>query len=112
CFCSNDYLGLAAHPALATALTHAAAECGAGSGASPLVSGYNAQHQALEEELAAFLGRERVLVFSSGFAANLGVVEALAARGDRIFEDRLNHASLLDGARLAGARLRRYPHAD
>lgn len=111
-FCSNDYLGLAAHPALGEALARGAAECGVGSGASPLVSGYNMEHRALEEELAEFLGRERALLFPSGFAANLGVVEALTGRGARIFEDRLNHASLLDGARLADARLRRYPHND
>lgn len=112
CFCSNDYLGLASHPELARALAEGAERCGTGSGASPLVSGYNAEHRALEEELADFLGRERALLFSSGFAANLGVVEALAQRDGRIFEDRLNHASLLDGARLSGARLRRYPHTD
>lgn len=111
-FCSNDYLGLAGHPALAQALARAAAEYGVGSGASPLVCGYHAEHRALEEELADFLGRERVLLFASGYAANSGVVEALAGRGTRIFEDRLNHASLLDGARLSEARLRRYPHGD
>jgi 8-amino-7-oxononanoate synthase len=111
-FSSNDYLGLAAHPAPAAAMADCAARCGAGSGASHLVSGHGLEHAALEEELAAFLGRERALVFSTGYMANLGVVTTLAGRGDSVLLDRLSHASLIDAARLAGARLRRYPHCD
>ena len=111
-FCSNDYLGLARHPAVIAALGPAAAAFGAGSGAAHLVSGHSAPHHALEEELAHFTGRERALLFSTGYMANLGVIGAFAGRGEAVLEDRLNHASLIDGARLAGARLLRYPHAD
>jgi len=111
-FCSNDYLGLADHPAVIEALQQASAREGVGSGASHLVCGHGAEHHALEEELADFTGRERALLFSTGYMANLGVISALAGRGDWVFEDRLNHASLLDGARLSGARLSRYPHGD
>lgn len=111
-FCSNDYLGLASHPEVVEALRAGAARYGVGAGAAHLVCGHGRAHQALEEELAEFTGRERALLFSSGYLANLGVVSALAGRRDTIFADRLNHASLLDGARLAGARLERYPHAD
>ncbi len=111
-FCSNDYLGLAAHPEVVAALRAGAERHGAGSGAAHLISGHGTAHHALEEELAAFTGRERALLFSTGYMANLGVVAALTGRGDRVLEDRLNHASLLDAARLAGARLVRYPHAD
>lgn len=111
-FCSNDYLGLARHPALATALAAAAARYGAGSGASHLVTGHGHEHHALEEELAAFVGRQRALLFSSGYLANLGVIAAFAGRGETVLQDRLNHASLLDGARLSGARLLRYAHAN
>ncbi len=111
-FCSNDYLGLAHHPKVAAALRRGAEVYGAGSGASHLVSGHTPAHHALEEELADFTGRERALLFSSGYMANMGVIAALAGRSDWIFEDRLNHASLLDGALLSGARLKRYPHCD
>lgn len=111
-FCSNDYLGLANHPQVIEALQRGAAEYGAGSGAAHLVSGHTAAHHALEEELAAFTGQPRALLFSTGYMANLGVVTALAGRGDTVFEDRLNHASLLDAGLLSGARMRRYPHAD
>jgi 8-amino-7-oxononanoate synthase len=107
-FCSNDYLGLARHPALRAAQAGAPA----GSGASHLVTGHQPEHSALEEALAAFVGRERALLFSTGYQANLGVIAALAGRGDAVFEDRLNHASLLDGGMLSGARLQRYAHAD
>ncbi len=109
-FCSNDYLGLANHPEVVAAFRSAAAQWGVGSGASHLISGHTAAHHALEEELAAFLGRERVVLFSTGYMANLGVVTTLCGRGDTVLEDRLNHASLLDAARLSGARLRRYLH--
>jgi len=111
-FCSNDYLGLAGHPALIGALKRGADLYGVGSGAAHLITGHSAAHHALEEELAAFVGRPRALLFSTGYMANLGVISALAGRGDRVLEDRLNHASLLDGALLSQARLSRYPHAD
>lgn len=111
-FCSNDYLGLAAHPDLAAAMARAAAAAGAGSGASQLITGYNREHAALEEELAAACGRERALLFATGYAANMGAIEALVGRRDTIVADALNHASLIDGARLSGARKRVYPHAD
>jgi 8-amino-7-oxononanoate synthase len=111
-FCSNDYLGLADHPLVTAALARGAERWGVGSGAAHLVSGHSAAHQALEEELADFLGRPRALLFSTGYMANLGVVAALAGRGDWVYEDRLAHASLIDGALLSRARLRRYPHGD
>src|SRR5256885_17063808 len=111
-FSSNDYLGLARHPALAAAMSACAARAGAGSGASHLVTGHGAEHERLEEELAAFTGRERALLFSTGYMANLAVMSALAGRGERVLLDRLSHASLIDGALLSGARLRRYRHAD
>jgi 8-amino-7-oxononanoate synthase len=111
-FCSNDYLGLARHPVVIAALAPAAREFGAGSGASHLVSGHSTPHHALEEELAAFTGRERALLFSTGYMANLGTIAAFTDRGEIVLEDRLNHASLIDGARLSGARLVRYPHGD
>jgi 8-amino-7-oxononanoate synthase len=111
-FCSNDYLGLAGHPRVTEAFARAAREWGVGSGASHLVSGHCREHHALEEELAAFTGRERALLFSTGYMANLAVVTALLGRGDRVFMDRLNHASLLDAGLASGARFARYPHAD
>lgn len=111
-FSSNDYLGLARHPALVRAMSACAAQMGAGSGASHLITGHGAEHAQLEEELAAFTGRERALLFSSGYMANVAVMSALVGRGERVLLDRLSHASLIDGARLAGARLRRYGHAD
>ena len=111
-FCSNDYLGLAHHPELAEAQRRAVAQYGSGSGAAHLVTGHCTEHRALEEELAEFTGRQRALLFSSGYMANLGVIASFAGRDEIVLEDRLNHASLLDGARLAGARLLRYPHAD
>ncbi|MGN6453538.1 MAG: 8-amino-7-oxononanoate synthase [Steroidobacteraceae bacterium] len=111
-FSSNDYLGLARHPALADAMARCAAECGAGSGASHLVTGHGAEHEQLEKELAAFTGRERALLFSTGYMANLAVISSLAGRSERVLLDRLSHASLIDGARLSGATLARYAHAD
>ncbi|MGB6487691.1 MAG: 8-amino-7-oxononanoate synthase [Steroidobacteraceae bacterium] len=111
-FSSNDYLGLAAHPALATAMAECASRCGAGSGASHLISGHGREHAALEEELAEFLGRPRALLFSTGYMANLGVLTALAGRGESVLLDRLSHASLIDAGLLSGARFRRYPHCD
>jgi 8-amino-7-oxononanoate synthase len=111
-FCSNDYLGLSHHPRVIEAFRAAAARHGVGSGASHLVTGHNIEHHALEEELAAFTGRERALLFSAGYMANLGVVAALVGRGDLVLEDRLNHASLLDAALLSGARFTRCAHRD
>jgi len=111
-FCSNDYLGLAGEPRVAEAVASAARSHGAGSGAAHLVSGHRPAHEYLERELAAFLGRERALLFSTGYMANMGVIDALSARGDTVVQDRLNHASLLDGGRLSEARLVRYAHAD
>ena len=111
-FCGNDYLGLANHPDVIAALRDGAQRWGVGSGAAHLVNGHSRAHQALEEALAEFTNRPRALLFSTGYMANLGVISALAGRHDTVFEDRLNHASLLDGALLARARLRRYPHVD
>lgn len=111
-FCTNDYLGLARHPEVVAAFQRGAERHGVGSGSAHLVAGHGPEHQALEEELADFLGRPRALLFSTGYMANLGVIQALAGPGDLVLEDKLNHASLLDGALLARARLRRYPHAD
>lgn len=111
-FSSNDYLGLAAHPALAAAARRALDEYGTGSGAAHLVTGHTRAHQALEEELAEFVQRPRALLFATGYMANLGIACALAGRGDRILEDRWNHASLLDAGLLSGAHFQRYAHAD
>ncbi|HYQ91122.1 MAG TPA: 8-amino-7-oxononanoate synthase [Candidatus Competibacteraceae bacterium] len=111
-FCSNDYLGLANHPDLIRAFQSAAERYGVGSGAAHLISGHSHEHHALEEDLAEFTERPRALLFSTGYMANLGVISALLGRGDTVYEDRLNHASLLDGGLLSGARLRRYVHAD
>lgn len=111
-FCSNDYLGLANHPEVVKAFKNGADRYGVGSGSAHLICGHGAAHHALEEELAAFTGRERALLFSTGYMANLGVISALVGRGDAVFEDRLNHASLLDGGLASGARFKRYAHAD
>ncbi len=111
-FCSNDYLGLANDPRVIAAFCEGARRYGVGSGASHLVCGHTPAHHALEEELARFTGRERALLFGSGYAANLGVAAALLARGDVALQDRLNHASLLDGVLLSGARLQRFRHND
>jgi 8-amino-7-oxononanoate synthase len=111
-FSSNDYLGLAAHPELVTALKNAADSNGVGSGASALVTGYREQHRLLEQELAEFLQREKVLLCSSGYLANLAVATSLTGKGDVIIQDKLCHASLIDAARLSEARLLRYAHAD
>ena len=111
-FSSNDYLGLAHHPAVAAAMSECAARYGAGSAASHLITGHGVEHERLEEELAAFVGRERALLFSTGYMANLGVMTALADRGECVLLDRLSHASIIDGALLSGARFKRYPHGD
>ena len=112
-FCSNDYLGLARQFEVLSALQDAAARDGAGAGASHLVSGHHAAHEALERALAEWLGYPRGLLFGSGYLANLAVQQALLQEdGDVCVQDRLNHASLLDASLLAGCRLRRYPHGD
>ena len=111
-FCSNDYLGLSQQFAVTDALQSTAAREGAGGIASHLVCGHHAIHEALERELADWLGAPRALLFGSGFLANLGVVQALLGDGDLCVQDKLNHASLIDAARLSGCTLRRYPHAD
>jgi len=111
-FCSNDYLGLASHPALIEAAQSAAARYGVGAGASHLVSGHSVLHHALESELAAFTGLPSALLFSTGYMANLGIVTALAGRDDEIFADKLNHASLNDAVLLSRAKFTRYPHLD
>jgi 8-amino-7-oxononanoate synthase len=111
-FCSNDYLGLAAHPLVVEAFIHAARSHGVGARASHLITGHQAEHAALEHEIAAFTGRERAIVFSTGYMANLGLVRAIAGRNAAVYGDELNHASLIDGGRLSGARLHRYPHGD
>ena len=111
-FCSNDYLGLARDPRLAAALRRGAERWGSGAGAAHLVTGHTGIHHELERALAGFTGRPRALLFSTGYMANLGAITALAGRDDFIAEDRLNHASLIDAARLAGATIRRYRHGD
>ena len=111
-FCSNDYLGLANHPDVINAFKAGADRYGVGSGSAHLICGHSAAHHALEDELAAFTGRDRALLFSTGYMANIGAVSALLGRADTVFEDRLNHASLLDGGLLSGARFKRYAHAD
>ena len=110
--CSNNYLGLADHPALSRAAMAATELYGTSSGASRLVSGTMELHQLLESAVASFKQTEAGIVFNSGYCANTGIIAALAGRGDVIFSDRLNHASIIDGALLSGARLVRYPHCD
>lgn len=111
-FCSNDYLGLASHPDVIKAFKKGADEYGVGAGASHLINGHSRAHHVLEEKLAEFVNRPRALLFSTGYMANLGIAAALTGSKDFIFEDRLNHASLIDAGRLSGARLQRYLHAD
>jgi 8-amino-7-oxononanoate synthase len=111
-FCSNDYLGLASHPALVEAARRALDEFGVGAGASGHICGHTRVHEALEERLARFVGLPRALHFSTGYMANLGVLPSLAGPGDAIFSDRLNHASLIDAARLSRADVEIFPHCD
>ena len=111
-FSSNDYLGLAQHPELAEAMMRAARQWGVGASAAHLLGGHRDEHAQLESELAAWTGRERALLFSTGYMANLGVIQTLLDARSICVQDRLNHACLLDGARLSGARLKRYVHAD
>ena len=111
-FCSNDYLGLAQDARIVKALQDAASKAGVGSTAAHLVCGHHREHARLEETLCDWTGRDGALLFSSGWLANLGVMQALLARDDVCVQDKLNHASLLDAAQLAGAALKRYPHND
>ena len=111
-FCSNDYLGLANHPLVRQAMIDAVDRYGVGSGAAHLVKGHTDAHHQLEEELAAFCGYPRALLFSTGYMANLGLCQALIGNSDHVFEDRLNHASLIDGGLISVARLQRYLHND
>ncbi|MCX5675752.1 MAG: 8-amino-7-oxononanoate synthase [Planctomycetota bacterium] len=111
-FVSNNYLGLAGDPRVREAATRAIEKWGWGAGASRLLAGHTDAHEALEADLAAFMGTEAALVFPTGYQANLGAVTALAGRGDTVVCDRENHASLYDAVRLSGAELARYPHGD
>lgn len=111
-FCSNDYLGLANHPQLVAALQQGAQQYGVGAGAAHLVSGHGATHHQLENELAAFVGKPAALLFSTGYMANLGVVQALVGKGDTVFADKFNHASLNDAMQLSRAAVKRYRHND
>lgn len=111
-FCSNDYLGLSHAPEVVAGFRACAERDGVGSGAAHLVTGHRPEHAALEEELAEWLGRDRALLFSTGYLANLGVIAAFLGRGDLVLQDRLNHASLLDAGLLSGARMQRYRHGD
>ena len=111
-FCSNDYLGLANHPKLIAAMQQGAEKAGVGSGASHLITGHHRYHHELEQALAAFVRLPAALLFSTGYMANLGAISALLGRGDAIFADKLNHASLNDAAVLSRADLHRYPHND
>ncbi len=111
-FCSNDYLGLANHPQLISALQQGARQWGVGAGAAHLVSGHSEAHHQLEQALAAFVGKPAALLFSTGYMANIGVVQALVGKGDTVFADKLNHASLNDAMLLSHAQIRRYRHGD
>ena len=115
-FCSNDYLGLANHPQIARQFKQGIDMYGVGSGAAHLVSGHSRAHHELEDALAEYTGRSRALLFSTGYMANLGIVNALMTKGDSVFQDKLNHASLIDAALLSGSftgsQLKRYPHND
>jgi 8-amino-7-oxononanoate synthase len=111
-FCSNDYLGLANHPRLIAALQQGAQQHGVGAGAAHLVSGHGTMHHQLERELAVFVAKPAALLFSTGYMANIGVVQALAGKGDTVFADKFNHASLNDAMQLSRATVKRYRHND
>lgn len=111
-FASNDYLGLAEHPAVIEATQQYLKTHGIGSGAAHLITGHSSLHDQLEQRLASLAGYPRALLFSTGYMANLGVLDALLSPKDIVYQDRLNHASLLDGGRLSGAKMRRYAHRD
>lgn len=112
CLSSNNYLGLASHPALIQSAIDALHKYGMGAGASRLISGNMELHLKLEEKIAKFKRAERALIFNSGYHANIGVIQALVGKGDYIYSDELNHASIIDGARLSRATIRVYPHCD
>lgn len=112
CLSSNNYLGLASHPALIQSAIEAVRKYGVGAGASRLISGNMELHLKLEEKIAAFKRAEKALLFNSGYHANVGVIQALVGKGDYIYSDELNHASIIDGARLSRATIRVYPHRD
>lgn len=111
-FSSNDYLGLAGHPAIASAISSGIDQWGVGAGASHLICGHQSLHQELEEELAEFVGAERALLFSNGYMANLALNSVFAKKRDLLLHDRLNHASLIDGARLSSGMFKRFRHGD
>jgi 8-amino-7-oxononanoate synthase len=111
-FCSNDYLGISAHPRVTEAFIAAAREHGVGARASHLITGHQGEHEALEAELAAFTGRERAILFSAGYMANLGLATALVKKGGAVLGDRLNHASLIDAGRIARADIGHFAHGD
>ena len=111
-FCSNDYLGLANHPQVKQTTIDAIDKYGVGSGSAHLVNGHSIAHHQLEEDLAEFTGYPRAILFSTGYMANIGICQALLTKGDYVFEDRLNHASLIDGGLISDARLLRYLHND
>jgi 8-amino-7-oxononanoate synthase len=111
-FCSNDYLGLANHALIKQAMIDGVKHYGVGSGSAHLINGHSKAHHQLEEELAEFTGYPRALLFSTGYMANLGLCQALLNKNDSVFEDRLNHASLIDGGLFSGARFQRYRHND
>src|SRR3989338_9208900 len=111
-FCGNDYLGLSKHPEVIKAFQHAAKEFGVGSGASRLISGTSDLSRQLEERIASFKKKERALIFSTGYLANLGIISALCGKKDMVIIDKLSHASIVDACKLSGAALRVYPHKD
>ncbi len=111
-FCSNDYLGLANHPDIKQAFVDAVANFGVGSGAAHLINGHSRLHEECEQRLAEFTGRDRALLFSTGYMANIAIASALLGRNDSIYQDKLNHASLIDSAKLSDAKLIRYRHND
>ena len=111
-FCSNDYLGLANDPRLIDATQTAATDFGVGSGASHLICGHQAPHHQLELELASFMGAEQALIFSCGYMANLAIAQSFLGRDDFVFQDKLNHASLIDAGLACDAKLKRYAHND
>ena len=111
-FCSNDYLGFANHPVLKEAFKYGVDKYGVGSGASQLICGYSAAHRVLEEKLAEFTGRQHAILFSTGYMANLALVNILLDKNGIVIADRLNHASLLDAALIAQARIKRFKHLD
>ena len=111
-FCSNDYLGFANHPSVKKAMIDGINKYGAGSGSAHLINGHSEAHHLLEEELATFTGYPRAILFSTGYMANIGICQALLDKNDYAFEDRLNHASLIDGGLISNARFQRYLHND